>query len=408
MKKKLLLVGNGMAGVYCIEQLMKLNADMYEITIIGSDPHPPYNRIRMTSSNLGKLSEQEKEWNPYSSYTWYQEHEITLYAGHQVVHIDYAAKKVQTDKGEHFVYDILILATGSLPFMLPMPGVDKVGVIGFRDIRNLKTMLETSPIFRKAVVIGGGMLGLEAAKELMDLKLDVTVVHEHSHLMNRQLDAAAGDLLQKDLEEQGITFQLNKKCVSITGRRRAEGVRFHDGEELQADLVVMAVGIKPNVGFVRNSPLAVHRGILINDYMETSMPDVYALGECAEHRGTTYGMEAPLFEQGMLLARRLAGVDSIPYTGSVTSARINIYGVDMFSAGVISEAPGIRVVQRLDEKNRVYKKVLIQGRRVIGAVLYKDIADSTRLYQLILTGEDIGTWEDDMFFRECYNRMNLI
>ena len=386
MRKKLVLIGNGMAGVYCIEQLLKLNKNLYDITIIGSEPHPNYNRIMLSKVLQGDSSISEIVLHPYE---WYENNNLRLFTGHRVNRIDTVTKTVYTDQNLVVSYDSLILATGSLPFILPLQGADKEGVIGFRDIRDCEKMMESSRIYTKAAVIGGGLLGLEAARGLLNLNMDVTVVHNSSYLMNRQLDSTAASMLQTELEEQGMKFLLNKSSESITGRKRAAGIRFKDGGELAADLIVMAVGIKPNIGYVNKSAIAANRGILINDYMETNVPDVYALGECAEHRGVTYGLVAPLYEQGNLLARRLAGVEAGPYTGSVVSTKLKVSGVNVFSAGHFTDGPDIRSVRMQDEFEGTYKKVLIKEGKVIGTVLFGDTSDGSRIFSLIRSGEDV-------------------
>ncbi|KWX88054.1 nitrite reductase, partial [Paenibacillus riograndensis] len=282
MRKKLVLVGNGMAGVRAIEHLLKLSPEAYEITIFGSEPHPNYNRIMLSSVLAGGSSMEEIIINDLE---WYHSHGIRLYTGHTITSIDTAKRKVYSDKGIAMPYDELILATGSNPFMLPLPGAEKEGVIAFRDIKDCQIMQETSQSYRKAVVIGGGLLGLEAARGLLHLGMEVSVVHIHPYIMERQLDEPASVMLRKELEEQGMKFLLNKQSEAILGKKRVKGLLFTDGEIADADLIVMAVGIKPNVDLAQKSGVQTNRGIVVNDYMETNIPGIYAVGECAEHRG---------------------------------------------------------------------------------------------------------------------------
>lgn len=386
MKKKLVLIGNGMAGVNAIEQLLKLAPNAYEITVFGGEPHPNYNRILLSSVLAGDADMKDIVINDWD---WYKDNGITLHAGHPVTKIDTARKVVQTSTGITAAYDDLIIATGSLPFMLPLPGADKEGVIAFRDIQDCQTMIEASKKYKKAVVIGGGLLGLEAARGLRNLNMEVSVVHIFKYLMERQLDETASLMLQKELEKQGMRFLLEKNTDSILGKKRVTGVRFKDGSEVEADLVVMAVGIRPNVALAKESGIEVNRGIVVNDYMETNVPHVYSVGECAEHRGVAYGLVAPLYEQGGELAKRLAGVESAGYQGSVVSTKLKVSGVNVFSAGQFTDEPGTRAVRVQDDFEGVYKKVVIKDGKVIGSVLFGDTSDGSRLFAMIRSGEDV-------------------
>jgi len=328
MKRKLVMIGNGMAGVSFLEQLLKLNPNRYDITVIGAEPHPNYNRIMLSSVLAGDASMQDIILNDWD---WYRDNSIMLHAGQTAESIDTQKQTVKTDKGIVVSYDELVIATGSLPFMLPLPGADKEGVIAFRDIKDCESMIEASKKYRKAVVIGGGLLGLEAARGLVNLKMEVSVVHIFNNLMERQLDPTASRLLQTELESQGMNFLLEKQSDSIIGKKRVAGLKFKDGTHVDADLVVMAVGIKPNVQLAKDSGIEVNRGIVVNDYLQTSIPNIYSVGECAEHRGIAYGLVAPLYEQGAILAKKLAGVDSDGYQGSVVSTKLKVSGVNVFS-----------------------------------------------------------------------------
>ncbi|WP_311198927.1 nitrite reductase large subunit NirB [Paenibacillus hexagrammi] len=397
MKKKIVLVGNGMAGVSCIEQLLKLAPNRYEITIFGSEPHPNYNRILLSSVLAGDAGMNDIVMNDWS---WYEEHNITLHTGHTVTHIDKERKTVRTDMGITAEYDELILATGSLPFMLPLPGADKEGVIAFRDIKDCKAMMEAAKTYKKAVVIGGGLLGLEAARGLLNLHMDVSVVHINEYLMNLQLDRTASHMLQLELEKQGMKFLLKKNTETILGKKRVSGLRFTDGSEVEADLVVMAVGIRPNVALAKSSGIAINRGIVVNDYLETSVPGIYSIGECAEHRGVAYGLVAPLYEQGAVLAKRLAGVETAGYQGSVVSTKLKVSGVDVFSAGEYADKPETRAVRVQDDFEGIYKKVVIRDGKIIGAVLFGDISDGSRLFAMIRNGEDVTGKEKTVLLGE--------
>ncbi|MBB3112271.1 nitrite reductase (NADH) large subunit [Paenibacillus phyllosphaerae] len=393
MKKKLVLVGNGMAGVNCIEQLLKLAPNRYDITIIGSEPHPNYNRILLSSVLAGDADMKDIVINDWS---WYEENHITLHTGQTVNAVDSERKIISTDGGLKLPYDELIIATGSNAFMLPVPGADKPGVIAFRDIKDCETMMETAKSYRKAVVIGGGLLGLEAARGLLNLNMEVTVVHKHPYIMERQLDYTASTMLRTELEQQGMKFLLSKNTETIYGKKRVSGLRFTDGTEEEADLVVMAIGIRPNVALARQAGITINQGIVVNDFLETNLPNVYAVGECVEHRGVAYGLVAPLYEQGAVIAKRLAGLETDGYHGSVVSTKLKVSGVDVFSAGVYADRPGTRSIRVQDDFDGVYKKVVIQDGKVIGAVLFGDITDSSRLFKMIRTGEDVTGHEKEV------------
>jgi nitrite reductase (NADH) large subunit len=395
MKQKLVMVGNGMAGVAFVEQLLKLNPHKYDITIIGAEPHPNYNRIMLSSVLAGDAELKDIVLNDWD---WYRDNQIELVTGQMVTGIHTAMKKVVTDQGMLIEYDELVLATGSLPFMLPLPGADKEGVIAFRDIRDCHTMIESSKRYKKAVVIGGGLLGLEAARGLLNLNMEVSVVHIFQHLMERQLDPTGSQLLREQLEGQGMKFLLEKQSDSIIGKRRVNGLRFKDGTEVEADLLVMAVGIKPNVQLAKDSGIEVNRGIVVNDLMQTSIPGIYALGECAEHRGIVYGLVAPLYEQGAVLAKGLAGVETSGYAGSVLSTKLKVSGVQVFSAGRFTDEPGTRALRVQDDLSGIYKKVVFQEGKVVGAVLFGDTAESSKLFSLIRSGEDFSGREREVLF----------
>jgi nitrite reductase (NADH) large subunit len=389
VKEKLVLVGNGMAGVRCLEEIVKYEPNRFEITIFGSEPHPNYNRIQLSKVLQGDTSIKDITINDWS---WYEENKILLYPGETVVKIDPVNQIVISNKGREVEYNKLILATGSVPFILPIPGADKKGVTAFRDISDCEKMIEYSKKYKKAAVIGGGLLGLEAARGLLNLGMEVAVIHLGAHLMERQLDSIAGKLLQTELEKQGMNFLLEKHTKEILGGEHVEGVRFSDGQEIQADLVVMAVGITPNVKLAKESGIPIHRGILVNDYMETSHSNIYAVGECAEHKGMIYGLVAPLYEQGKVLAKRICDVDGTLYTGSTVSTQLKVSGVDVFSAGQIAEDHGTKTMKFFDDYHGTYKKILIKEGKIVGAVLFGDTNEGNRLLNLIKKGADISAY----------------
>ncbi|PLS05666.1 nitrite reductase large subunit NirB [Neobacillus cucumis] len=394
--KKLVMIGNGMAGVRTIEEILKVNSGEFEITIFGEEPHPNYNRIKLSNILQGDTKFEEIIINPLE---WYKENNIKLYTGEAVVQIDAEAKRIISDQGREVEYDELIIATGSKSFILPIPGADKKGVTGFRDIKDCEMMIKSADQYKKAVVIGGGLLGLEAARGLLNLGMKVDVVHLMPHLMERQLDPIASSLLKQELESQGMNFLMEKATVEILGDDRVTGLRFKDGTEVEADLVVMAIGIKSNVQVAKDSGIYVNRGIVVNDFMETSVPHIYAVGECAEHREIVYGLVAPLYEQGKILASHICGIDTKTYEGSVTGTQLKVAGVDLFSAGEIFEDGTTKSIMTYNEFEGLYKRVLIRNNVIVGIVLYGDTTDSTRLYRMLTKKEDISGVS--IFHTEC-------
>ncbi|MFB9324871.1 nitrite reductase large subunit NirB [Paenibacillus aurantiacus] len=389
-RRKLVLIGNGMAGVNALEQILKLT-NAFEITVYGEEPHPNYNRIQLSYVLEGSKTIDDIILN---SRDWYEENGIALHTGTKVVRIDTAAKRVYTEAGDSADYDVLVIATGSKPFVLPIPGANKKGVVGFRDIADCEAMIEAAGRVKQAAVIGGGLLGLEAAKGLVQLGMETTVVHLMDTLMERQLDETAAGMLKAELERQGIKFRMGAKTVEVLGGTEASGLRFECGEELDAQLVVMSAGIVPNAELAKASGIATGRGIQVNDYMQTSAPDVYAVGECCEHRGVCYGLVAPLFDQGAVLAKTIAGANTAPYEGSTVSTKLKISGVDVFSAGEYLDAPDHRVLRLHDEWRGVYKKVLLRDKRIVGAVMYGDVTDAPLLARLVREG---GEMSDELY-----------
>ncbi len=394
-KQKLILVGNGMAGVRTLEELLKLEPGMYEITVFGAEPHPNYNRIMLSPVLAGEKTVDDIVLN---SREWYAEQGITLHTGDPVVTIDRKARQVRTASGMMAEYDRLLLATGSNPFIIPVPGHDLEGVIGFRDIRDVEIMLESARHYQKAVVIGGGLLGLEAANGLKKNGMDVTVVHLMDILMERQLDKPAANLLKASLEESGLEFLMEAQTEAILGERRVTGVRFKDGSEIPADLVVMAVGIRPNMELAKAAGLHCERGIVVNDTLQTFDPRVYAVGECVQHRNNCYGLVAPLFEQAKVCANHLAHLGFGRYEGSVTSTKLKVTGIDLFSAGEFNEGEGDETLVLQDPAQGVYKKLVIRDNRIKGAVMYGDTLDGSWYFQLLREGTDISSFRNTILF----------
>jgi len=395
VKEKLVLIGNGMAGVRTLEELLKLAPDLYDITVFGSEPYPNYNRILLSPVLAGEKTIDDIILNDRA---WYEENGITLHTGKTVVKIDRRNRKVIADDGTEAEYDRLLLATGSHPIVLPLPGNDLDGVVTFRDIHDVERMLEAARKYKKAIVIGGGLLGLEAANGLMVQGMDVSVVHIAEWLMERQLDPYAGELLKRSLEDRGMKFIMPAVTEAILGEKRVEGVRFKDGLEVPADLVVMAVGIRPNIDLAKSAGLYCERGVVVNDTLQTYDPRIYAVGECVQHRGKTYGLVAPLFEMAKVAANHLAKLGYARYEGSVTSTKLKVTGIDLFSAGDFMGGEGTEEIVMKDAGHGVYKKLVLKDNRIVGTVLYGDTVDGAWYFQLMKDGTDVSEMRDTLMF----------
>ena len=393
-KMQLVMVGNGMAGVRTLEELLKIAPDLYEITIFGAEPHPNYNRILLSPVLAG---EQTLEQIVLNDWAWYAEHGITLHAGCTVTEVNRARRTVQAVRGTgetiSVPYDRLILAAGSNPFMLPIPGKDLDGVLAYRDIADTQAMIDAAAQYRHAVVIGGGLLGLEAANGLMKRGMQVTVVHAGEWLLDRQLDPTAGQMLQKALQERGMAFLMQAQTEALLGNAagRVQAVRFKDGSEIPADLVVMAVGIRPNTALAESMRLHVDRGIVVGDTMQTTTdPRIYAVGECAAHRGIAYGLVAPLFEQGRVAANHLAEFGIGRYLGSQTSTKLKVTGIDLFSAGDFMGGAGTEEIVMSDPGAGQYKKLVLKDDKLVGACLYGNTVDGSWYFQLLREGRSVA------------------
>ncbi|KAA8998374.1 NAD(P)/FAD-dependent oxidoreductase [Paenibacillus spiritus] len=386
-KERLVLVGNGMAGVRTLEEILDRDPAKYKLTVIGEEAYTNYNRIMLSNVLQNKMTVEEIITHPRE---WYEEHGIELIHHDPAVDMNTADKTVVTASGRTVPYDLCILATGSRSFILPIEGSNLPGVLGFRTIDDTVAMLEMAKQYKKAAVIGGGLLGLEAAKGLVDQGMDVTVIHLEKWLMEVQLNEPAGNLLKRDLEKQGLKFLMQKKTVRITGDTRVTGLEFSDGTTLEADLVVMAAGIRPETALARKAGLEVERGIVVDDYLATSAPSVYAVGECAQHRSRVYGLVAPLFEQGRVLADALTMGKGAPYQGSTTYTSLKVSGCDLFSAGIIREEEDVQAIEALDGLAGSYKKIFVKDNQVVGIVLYGDTSEENRYLKMLTQKQDIS------------------
>ncbi len=398
-KEKLILIGNGMAGVRTIEELLKLTPEKYDITVFGAEPYGNYNRILLSPVLAGEKTIDEIMINTEG---WYTQNNITLLKGKTITKIDRVNRRVMADDGTGREYDRIILATGSNPFVIPIPGKDLPGVITFRDIHDVNIMLETSAKHKNAVVIGGGLLGLEAAYGLMKQGMNVIVVHLLDSLMERQLDKPAARLLQLSLEERGLKFFMEEQTVAILGDTHVTGVRFKGGMKIGTDLVVMAVGIRPNAELARNSGIYCERGVIVSDTMQTYDPRIYAVGECVQHRGATYGLVAPLFEQAKVCANHLAEYGIARYEGSVTSTKLKVTGIDLFSAGNYLGDSDTEDLIYQDSSQDIYKKLVIKNNKIEGAVLYGDTIDGSWYFQLMRDRTDISDIRENLLFGQAH------
>ncbi|HBR99026.1 MAG TPA: hypothetical protein DD979_16855 [Gammaproteobacteria bacterium] len=394
-RQQLVLIGNGMAGVRTVEELLRLAPDAYDITVLGEEPHTNYNRIMLSPLLANETTLADIVLNDAE---WYAAHGITLRTGVKAERIHRAARTVEIDTGEQIPYDKLIIATGSNPIRLPLPGADKTGVIGFRDISDVRAMQHAAKHYRKAVVIGGGLLGLEAANGLLKQGMDVTVVHLASHLMERQLDPYAAGLLQKSLEARGMHFLMEHASDHVLGEDRVTGIAFSNGHVAETDLLVMAVGIRPNIEIARESGLHCDRGIVVNDTLQTYDPRIYAVGECAQHRGTVYGLVAPLFDMGKVAANHLAGLGISRYQGSVTSTRLKVTGINLFSAGDFTGNGDTETLVLKDPGFGVYKKIVLKDSVIQGCVLYGDTQDGAWYFELMNDEVDVSDLRDALIF----------
>jgi nitrite reductase (NADH) large subunit len=395
VKPKLVVVGNGMAGMRTVEELLKLDPAMYDITVFGAEPRVNYNRIMLSPVLAG---EKQAEDIVLHSREWYVENGVVLHAGDPVVAIDRSRRIVRARSGLEVAYDRLLLATGSSPFIVPVPGAQLDGVVGFRDLDDVGVMLAAARRGGNAVVIGGGLLGLEAANGLLRQGMTVTVVHLTSSLMNQQLDPVAALLLKGALERRGLRILLGAQTQAILGEEKVEAVRFADGLEVPADLVVMAAGVRPNVALAREAGLHVERAIVVDDTLQTYDPRVYAVGECVQHRKATFGLVAPIWDQARVCAAHLAGLGHRRYVQQATATKLKVTGIDLYSAGDIVGLEGSEDLVLRDRHAGVYKRLVLAGSRVTGAVLYGDVADGPWYFDLIQRGTDVSAIRDRLLF----------
>jgi len=403
MKQRLVVIGNGMAGMKTVEELLLSAPDKYHITVFGAEPYGNYNRIMLSAVLCGEKSVEDIVINDRQ---WYLDHGIDLHAGadKSVVRIERGLRKVCAKDGTCAEYDRLLIATGSKPVIPDIPGKDLQGVIGFRDILDVNTMLSYSKSHQKAVVLGGGLLGLEAANGLRQRGMDVTVIHNNQILLNRQLDAHAGKMLQTALQQRGLQFKMAAETQELIGDAQGHicAVRFRDGSELDCDLFVMAVGVRPNIGLAKQAGLYCERGIVVNDTLQSYDPCVYAVGECIQHRGATFGLVAPLFEQAKVCANHLSAHGVAEYVTLPSATKLKVTGIKLFSVGDFSGDAGSEDLRFTDPAMGIYKKLVIKDNKILGAVLYGDTGDGVWYQGLMERAENIAEIRDRLIFGQAY------
>ena len=395
-KMKLVLVGNGLAGMRCLEDLLDMAPERYEVTVIGEEPWGNYNRIMLSPVLSGDKSIEDIMLHPHA---WYSDKGIHFIAGDAAVKIDRPRKQVYTEKGIVVDYDRLILATGSKPFIPPIKGSDLKGVLSFRDIYDVNTMLEYCKNKKNSVVIGGGLLGLEAAYGLKQRGMNVTVLHLMDRIMDRQLDARASALLKQSIEAKGIPVLTEANTEELIGQDgHVSQLRLKDGTVLEADFVVFAVGIRPNMALAQSAGLRCNRGVMVNDTMQTFDPSIYAVGECIEHRNQTFGLVEPLWGQAFICASHLAEHGSLIFKAPTVPTQLKVSGCDVFSAGNFEPADDYEDIILNDEKRHIYKRIIIQQDKVIGAVLFGDTEDGAWYAELIADQTPISSIRNKLLF----------
>ncbi len=398
-KQKLILIGNGMAGTRLLENLCKQDISLYDIQVFGSEPHAGYNRILLSPLLSGEQTLDDIITHPLD---WYDEYNIEFNSGKTVVDIDRDNKRIKDLDGKQYDYDKLVLATGSDPFIPPIPGHKLKGVYSYRTIEDVNAMIAVTKTGSKAVVIGGGLLGLEAAYGLQKRGMDVTVLHLQAVLMENQLDVTASESLIASLTEKGLCIKTEASTKKINGDVEVESVQLTDGTIISADIVVVAVGIRPNIYLGKKTGLDCERGLLVNDQLQTSDENIFALGECIQHRQKTYGLVSPLYEQAAICADYLMGNDSVSYTGSVTATGLKVTGINLFSAGQFLEDDECKVIRLSDKEKNIYRKLVIKNNSLVGALLYGDITGSLWYQQLIESQEEITPYKEFIMFGSDY------
>ena len=394
MSEPLVVVGNGMATARLVDELARVALGRYAIAVIGDEPRLAYNRVLLSSVLAGETASHDIELRPAS---WWRDRGVTLKYGCRATEIDVGRRELKIANEESVSFSRLVLATGSTPLRLNVPGSDLAGVHTFRDSRDVDLLLTLAAQKKRVVVVGGGLLGLEAAYGLAKAGAPVTLIHLMDRLMERQLDAPAADLLKTLVERKGIKVLLNANTARLHGETRVDGVELTDGRRIDADAVIFAAGIRPNIGLAKDAGIAVGRGIMVDDHLQTATPEIFALGECAEHRGICYGLVEPAYEQARVLAQHLAG-KTAAYGGSVVATNLKVSGVGVFSAGDFMGAEGSESIVLSDFRHGSYKKLVIAEGKLTGALVVGDTTDALWYLELIRGAAPIAAIRGDMMF----------
>ncbi|MEH6346189.1 MAG: FAD-dependent oxidoreductase [Bermanella sp.] len=403
MKAKLVLIGNGMAGAKLLEELMSSSPNKYDITVFGNEPFGNYNRIMLSPLLAGEKTLEEIM---VLDRPWYQQHGIELHVGEDkaITQIDRVHKTVTTHDGQQTSYDRLIIATGSKPFILPIKGTNLNGVMSFRDISDVEKMIKASNLHKKAVVIGAGLLGLEAAMGLCGRGMEVTVVHSNVVPLNRQLDIEAGTLLQEELSARGLNFKMNAQTQSIEGNEEGNVTKIHfkDGSFLETDIIIMAIGIRPNMQIAKDAGIHCEKGIVVNDTLQTYDPKIYALGECIQHRGGTFGLVAPLYDQARVLTNHLSEHGVAQYQTLPSATKLKVTGINLFSVGQIdennSEGDECETIIYRDKQQGIYKKLVLKNNVLVGVVLYGETKEGAFYNELLDEKKDLTKMRPYLMF----------
>jgi len=409
MKQQLVVIGNGMAGMKAVEEILSNSPEKYAITVFGAEPYGNYNRIMLSPVLCGEKSIEDIMINDRQ---WSKDNNIILHAGPDktVINIDRSRKIVASKDGTQVHYDRLIISTGSNPFILPIPGHDLQGVVAFRDVYDVNTMLDYSKHKTHAVVLGGGLLGLEAANGLAQRGMQVTVVHSNAILLNRQLDSTAGYLLQQALEQREVRFKMPAKTLTLVdnGKGHVKAVTFADGSELSCDLFVMAIGVRPNMALAQSAGIYCDKGIVVSDTLQTYDPSIYAVGECIQHRGDTFGLVAPLFEQAKVCANHLCGHGVAQYKTLPSATKLKVTGINLFSLGEFNGDEDCEIIQFSDPSAGVYKKLVIKNKHIIGLVLFGATGDGAWYQSLLEQRTNIEDMRELLIFGQAYFQQNLV
>ncbi|MBD8872035.1 FAD-dependent oxidoreductase [Rhodanobacter sp. DHB23] len=398
-RPRLVVIGNGMAGIRAVEELLQLAPDLYDITVFGAEPYGNYNRILLSMLLSGEKQADEIVLNAPA---WYAAHGIELHMDDPVVAVDRVRRTVRSRNGALRHYDRLLVATGSRPVMLDVPGSGLPGIVCFRNIGDVECMLQSAGRYRHAAVIGGGLLGIEAANGLSRRGMHATLIHRSHVLLNQQLNPDAASLLARNLEGRGLALRLGAETSRFEGVQRVERVRLADGGHVDADLVVVAIGVRPDIALMQASGIHCERGIVVDDTLQTYDPQVYAVGECVQHRKATFGLVAPVWEQARVCASHLARFGHRRYRTAQTATRLKVTGIDLYSAGDFMGGAGTEDLVLRDPRRGVYKRLVLSGDRLVGAVLYGDARDGGWYFDLISRGTDVARWRDRLLFGQAY------